>query len=145
MGLSKGAETREYFARTSALVVVFTVILTTNFVGIMSILTGDVTGTTNRFPIYVLLTAIVFVAVIMIMEAADAEGRLVIQAAIVSGLLGFVLVVFGGEGVIYALERPENVFDSRLLLYFVSAAVIATGLGYWGLRHWREFSRGPGL
>lgn len=145
MGLASGSNTREYIARTSALVAVFTVVLTTNFVGIMSILTGEASGTTARLPGYVLLTAVIFVAVILTMEAAEADGHLVIRAAIVSGLLGFVLVVFGGEGLIFAIEQPEEVFDSQLLLYFVSAAVIATGLGYWGLRHWREFSRGPGL
>lgn len=144
MALSSGSTTREYIARTSAIVAAFTVILTVNFVGIMSIITGDASGTTGRFPVYVFLTAIVFVAVILIMEAAEADGHLVIRAAIVSGLLGFVLIVFGGEGLIFAFEHPDQVFDTRLILYFLSAAVIATGLGYWGLRHWREFSR-PGL
>lgn len=141
MALASGAATREYFARTSALVVVFTIFLTTNFVGIMAIVTEGTTGTMDRFPWYVFLTAVIFVSVILIMEAADSDGHMVIRAAVTASLLGFVLVIFGGEGIIYAVERPDEVFNSRLLLYFLSAAVIATGLGYWGLRHWREFSK----
>lgn len=145
MALATGTNTREYFARTSLLVAVFTVVLTVNFVGVMAVLTGEASGTTGRFPWYVLLTAIIFVAVILIMEAAEADGRLVIRAAVTSAVLGLVLVIFGGEGIVYAATAPAEVFDTRLILYFVSAAVIATGLGYWALRHWREFSRGPGF
>lgn len=142
---SSVADTREYFARTSALVVAFTVVLTVNFVGIMAIITGDATGTTGRFPWYVFLTAVVFVAVILAMEAAGADGRLVIQSAVTAAVIGFVLIVFGGEGIAYAVTNPDGIIDLRLLLYFLSAAVIATGVGYWGLRHWREFRSGGGF
>lgn len=145
MSLRRRPTTREYMARTSLLVAVFTVVLTINLVGIMAVITGEVTGTTGRFPWYVLLTAIAFVAVILIMEAAEADGALVIRAAVTAAAIGFVFIVFGGEGLIFAWEEPEEVFDSQLLLYFMSAAVIATGLGYWLLRHWREFNRGSRL
>lgn len=140
MDLTMGTRDTEYFARTSALVVAFTVVLTTNFIGLMALFTGEAAGTTGRLPWYVFLTAVVFVAVIIVMEAADAEGRLVIRAAVTTAVIGFILIVFAGEGIIYAFEQPGDVFTSRLLLYFLSAAVIATGLGYWVLRHWREFS-----
>ncbi len=143
MGLTSGASTREYYARTSALVVIFTVILTTSFVGIMSLITGDATDTARRIPWYVFFTAVVFVGIILVMEAANSEGRLVIRAAVTSALLGFLLIILAGEGIIYAITHPDEVFNSRLLLYFLSAAVIATGLGYWALRHWREFTKSP--
>lgn len=142
MGLTVGVRDTDYVARTIGLVVVFTVVLTTNFIGVLALVTGEVTNTTGRLPWYVFLTAVVFVAVIIVMEAADADGRLVIQSAVTAGAIGFLLIVLAGEGIVYAIYSPEDVFNLRLLLYFLSAAVIATGLGYWALRHWREFS-GP--
>ena len=54
-------------------------------------------------------------------------------------VVGLVLVGFAGEGVVYAVRDPEAVFGRQLIVYFVAAALICTGLGYWLLRHWREF------
>lgn len=145
MGMTVGTRDTEYFARTSGLVVLFTIVLTTNFIGVMALLTGEASGTMARLPWYVFLAAVVFVAVIIVMEAADAAGQLVLRAAVTASVLGFGLIVLAGEGVVFAVEQPSDVFNSRLLLYFLSAAVIATGLGYWALRHWREFSDGRNL
>ena len=44
------------------------------------------------------------------------------------------------EGVLFAFRNPELVFVSQLVYYFIAAALIGTGIGYWGVRHWREFA-----
>lgn len=135
-------EDGDYYIRTTVLVAAFTVILTTNFVGAMGLLTGQVTGTTERLPFYVLLGAIVFVGTILVLEASGYDGRAVLTAAVTASAFGFVFVVLGGEGLVFAWHDPDAILTSQLLVYFVAAAVIGTGLGYWGLRHWREFARG---
>lgn len=140
MGVRSWARQREYLARTSLLVAVFTVILTTNFVGTMAILTDEAAAVATRLPYYVLLAAIVFVATILLLEEGRYDGRSVLTAAITAGVLGFVFISLGGEGVVYAIRNPGEILTSQLLIYFIAAAVIATGLGYWGLRHWREFA-----
>ncbi|WP_175507111.1 hypothetical protein [Halostagnicola kamekurae] len=33
------------------------------------------------------------------------------------------------------------VFTTNTLVYLLSAAIICTGIGSWGFRHWREFAR----
>lgn len=132
---------RTYAVRTSLLVVAFTVILTTNFVGAMALLTEESLTITDRLPFYVLLAAIVFVATILILElAGNYDGRIVISTAITAGVLGFIFIFFGGEGIRHILLNPGEILTSHLLVYFLAAATIATGLGYWGLRHWREFA-----
>lgn len=145
MTLGRRAARHDYFLRTSLLVSVFTVVLTINFVGAMAIITGEATDTGSRLPLYVFSAAVVFVSVIVVLEAAEYDGPSVLITAVTACLLGFVFIAFGGEGVMYALTDPEAVFDSQLLIYFASAAVIATGVGYWGIRHWREFTRGAGI
>lgn len=136
-----GDGTDDYFLRTSLLVAAFTVVLTTNFVGAMGLLTGAVTGTTGRLQYYVLAAAVVFVAVILILEASGYDGRRVLTAAVTAAVLGFVFIALGAEGLVFAWNDPDAILTSQLLVYFVAAAVIGTGLGYWGLRHWREFAR----
>jgi hypothetical protein len=42
--------------------------------------------------------------------------------------------------VIYAVTDPDEIVASQVLVYFVAAALICTGVGVWGLRHWREFA-----
>lgn len=127
--------------RTVILVAIFTVVLTTNFIGIMSFITEGAPGATGRLPMYVLATSVVFVASIILLELSEYDGRSVLTASLTAGILGFVFITLGGEGLVYAWRDPDDVITSQLLVYFVAAAVIGTGLGYWALRHWREFTR----
>lgn len=139
MGVRGLVEQREYLARTSLLVAIFTVVLTTNFVGTMALLTDEAAGVNTRLPYYVLLAAIVFVGTILLLEEARYGGRTVLTAAVTAGVLGFVFIFLGGEGIVFMLRNPGDILTSQLLIYFLAAAVIATGLGLWALRHWREF------
>lgn len=117
-----------------------TFVLTASFVGALSF--GRVPDLWSRVPWYLIAAAAVFVGTIVLLERHDAPGGTIIVTAIVIGLVGFVAVTLGVEGVIFAFQHPEAVFDSRLLLYFMAAALAATGIGYWALNHWREFTAG---
>lgn len=138
MGLDRGDE-RRYMLRTAALVVAFTAILTTNFIGLMGLVTDGPSAASGRVPFYVLAAAVVFVAALLLLETAEYDGRTVLTASVTAAALGGVLVGLGVEGLIYAWSNPDEVVASQVLVYFLAAAVIATGVGYWGLRHWREF------
>lgn len=141
MDLGGRDDGRQYILRTSVLVAAFTLILTTNFVGLMGLLTERPAATSGRIPYYVLAGAVLFVGAILLLETAGYDGRTVLTAAVTAATLGFVLVGLGAEGVIFAWHNPEAIIASQLLVYFLAAAVIATGVGYWALRHWREFAR----
>jgi high-affinity Fe2+/Pb2+ permease len=52
----------------------------------------------------------------------------------------FVTVTLSGEGLVYAAANPAEVLVSRTLLYFLAAGLVGTGVAYWALRHWREFT-----
>lgn len=130
--------------RIGALIAACTLLLTINFVGIIAALSGEVSGIDSRIPWYLLLAAVIFVGTIVLLESNGADGKTIIASAVFTGIASFVLVLFGGEGVRYAATEPGTVLDPQLTLYFFTAALVATGLGYWGLRHWREFTRdGP--
>lgn len=141
MAVRKLMAKRRYLARTSLIVAGFTVILTVSFIGAMAVMTGEATRAMDRLPYYILLAAVVFVATILRLEEAGYDGRSVLTAAVTVGVLGFILILLDGEGLWFALQHPDDILLSQLLIYFLAAATIATGLGYWGLRHWREFAR----
>lgn len=131
---------REFFLRVLAIIGVCTLLLTASFVGVLALLSGELTATSSRIPWYLVVTSFVFVGTIILLEEGDAEGSTIIVSAVLSSALGFVLVSLAVEGVIFAITYPERVFVSQLVLYFFSAGLIGTGVGYWGLNHWREFS-----
>lgn len=122
-------------------VVGFTVVLTAAFVGLVAHLSADVAGFGGRIPFYVLVMAVAFLLALWQLDEADRDGITVLVAvtgiAVVAGVLGGLAV----EGFRYIVLSPSAVLNSSLLVYFLSAAIICTGLGSWGLRHWREFTR----
>jgi hypothetical protein len=129
-----------------------TVVLTACFVGVLALVSGEITGFGDRLPLYAVAMGAAFVAALLRTERrygpdapGDTEGGRFDGAAILTTAVGVavaaVLVVsLAGEGVVYAMSSPEAVVTSTLFLYFVAAGLIATGLGYWGVRHWREFA-----
>lgn len=127
-----------FLARVGALVVGCTAVLTLSFFGIVAILTGDAAGIGTRLPFYALGMAAVFVAAVVGLEQRRREGRAVLAAASLLAVGGGLLLTLGGEGVAYAGRNPEQVLGSGHVLYLVAAGLIATGIGYWGLHHWRD-------
>jgi hypothetical protein len=144
-------------ARATLAVGASTVVLTACFVGVLALVRGAVAGFGDRLPIYAVVIGAAFVAALLRAEqrygpdapgpgAADGGGfggGAILTTALGVAVATVVLVSFAGEGVVYALRLPDAVVTSTLFLYFVAAGLIATGLGYWGLRHWREFATGP--
>lgn len=132
---------REAFARTGPVIVVCTLALTATFVGVVGLVSGKAGGVVARFPLYVLAGAVVFVGALLVLEQSRHDGRTVLAGAALVGAVGFVLASLGTEGIVYALTYPDDVVASHLFVYLLSAAIIASGLGYWSVRNWRGVSR----
>jgi len=131
---------RGYAPRPVAFVFVSSILLTACFVGVLGLLSGDLTDTNSRLPIYFLGMAVVFVITMFGLIRYDADGLTAMLGTIGISLLGLLLVGLAGEGLIYGIQYPSRVFGSTLLLYFLAAGLIGTGLGYWLLAFWREFT-----
>lgn len=131
--------TREPAARIGALVCGCTLVLTASFLGVVSLTTGAAVGLTDRVPYYVLAMAIAFVAGIVGLEGRRrVGGRRILGAAIGLALTVFAVVGLGTEGVVYAVRSPERVVASQVLVYFLAAGLVGTGIAFWAVRHWRE-------
>lgn len=131
--------TQRVALRVGLLISACTVLLTASFVGFIAALEGRIHGFDNRVQWYLALAAVVFVVTIVLLELNDAGGKTILVAAIVFGVISFVLFFLGFEGIVFTIEHPEQIIP-RVLIYFFSAALVATGFGYWALRHWREFT-----
>lgn len=127
-------------------VLVSTLALTASFLGVVGLFTGEVAGWNLRLPFYVLVMALAFVGAIVAFEEGYREARIVLQLAVGVGAGAFLLVTFGGEGVAYLLQNPQQVVGSQLLFYILAAGLITAGIGYWALNHWSELKlTGPHL
>lgn len=131
-----------FYVRAGAIITASTVVLTAAFVGVVALAARGTVGVDERFPFYVLAMAVTFVASLLVLDDQDIPGVSVIGATIGLSFTAFVVLGLAAEGVVYAIENPDVVVASPLLAYFVSAGLIATGLTYWGLNHWREFVGG---
>lgn len=128
--------------RLTLYVTVSTLFLTSAFFGVVAVITGSVTAFEQRFPFYVLLSALAFVTVLLLLEDEEEPGSPILFSTVVVGAMALVGFSLAGEGFLYARANPDQVAGSELLFYFVAAALICTGLGYWAIHHWREFA-GP--
>lgn len=133
------SDSQRVIAQVSALIVACTLLLTAGFVGFIAAISGELGGFEARIQWYFAVAALVFVATIVLLELNDAGGATIITSATVVGVLAFLLIFLAAEGVLFTLDNPETVELSRLVV-FASAALVATGIGYWALRHWREFT-----
>lgn len=134
---------RGFFLRVSLLISVCTLILTASFVGVLSFLSGHIMGLQGRTPWYIVVAAVVFVATVILLEGYGATGQTIIVTAIITTAAAGLAIPLAIEGVYFAIRFPEEVFVSQLVLYFFAAGLFGTGLGYWGLNHWREFTGRP--
>lgn len=122
-----------------------TLLLTASFLGVVALTTGSVIGSAVRLPFYVLTMAVAFVGAIIMFEDELHDGMQILQLAALTGAATFFLVMLGGEGVAFVVQRPGQVLSSQLLFYFLAAGLIGSGLGYWGLYHWSEVTESAGL
>lgn len=130
------------FHRAGALVAASTLVLTASFVGFVGLATGAVAGTLSRLPAYVLALAVAFVGTLVYYEETGRRYSRSLRAAGYVAAASFLLVGFGGEGIVYVLVAPGEVFGTRLFAYLLSAGLIGSGVGYWGWRNWRALGAG---
>jgi hypothetical protein len=131
---------REFVARAGGAVVASTVVLTASFVGILSFMTGSASDVGARLPFYVLAMALTFAGTIFVLDEPTADGVRVIVATVGVAVASFVFTALSAEGFVYAIRYNQRMLASNLLVYFVAAGLICTGLAFWALRHWREFA-----
>lgn len=136
--------TNDFMTRALAVIGVSTFILTASFIGILAIISQSPPGLSSRVPFYLIVMGLAFVATILVLEEYGTVGRVVIVTAGVIGLLTFVATTLTIEGVLFASYEPARVFSQQLVFYFIAAALIGTGIGYWAIQHWREFATQPG-
>ena len=141
--MSSSPDRRRFYTRISLVMAACTLVLTFSFIGILAVIAGEVSAPAGRLPWYLVLAAMAFVATIVILEVYGATGREIIVTASITGIWAFVVVTLSVEGIIYTINNPEEVFVSQLVLYFLAAGMLGSGIAYWALHHWREFTGRP--
>lgn len=131
---------RDVLVQAGPLICATTLALTAAFLGIVGIASGNAGGLVGRLPLYVLAGSVGFVAALLVTEHSDYYGREALVSAAVIGAVGFVMIGLGTEGVVYGINHPDAVVASHLSVYLLSAAMIASGIGYWTVRNWRDLS-----
>jgi hypothetical protein len=134
-----GDATWERILQAVVFVGVSTLVLTATFLGLVALVSGQLVGVEARLPGYVLAMAVAFIGGLLAVEAKTGDGRQGIATAGGLAVSILVLVTLAGEGVAFALRQPQRLVVSQVLSYVVAAGVLATGLTYWTLLHWREF------
>lgn len=131
---------RDVLPKAVGLIGVSTLVLTLAFLGVLAIVSGGNPGIGGRIPVYLLLSAAVFVVFIVLLEQRDLDGRTVLVSTSSIALTTGALAWLVGEGIVYTVERTNEVLASQTIVYLLAAAVACTGLFYWTLNHWREFT-----
>jgi len=129
---------RDVLARAGPLICATTLALTAAFLGIVGIVSGETGGLVGRLPLYVLAGSVGFVGALLAVEHSEYYGRPALATASGVGIVGFVMIGLGTEGVVYGLTNPDAVVASHLFVYLLSAAIVASGVGYWTVRNWRD-------
>lgn len=137
--MSIDASTKRFLARMAAIVGCSSLLLTASFVGVLAIATGSLGNVGSRIPAYLLVMAVAFVVTVVALERNEVDGRLILMTTVVVSGATFLLALLAVEGVFYTMRDPGAVINSQLVYYLLAAGIVATGLGFWSLNHWREF------
>lgn len=132
---------RTYYKRGALIMGSSTLILTFSFIGFLAFISGELAGVSDRVAWYITIAALVFAAIILLLERKESSGRTIIVSALVSSVVSFVVLSLAIEGLLFAVNHPEAVITSKLVLYMFAAGLFGTGITYWGINHWREFSQ----
>lgn len=135
---------REYLIQAITVVGVSTLVLTASFVGILALMSGRLGVAGERLPWYALAMGVAFVSAVLGLSHQEADAETVLLASSGLGVITLVMSLLAVEGVMYAITAPEKVFASHLVVYFLAAGLIATGLTFWLVTYWREFIGSPG-
>lgn len=132
---------RRLLATYVGVVAVSTLSVTSAIIGVVAVVNGEATAFESRIPYYVFFMALVFTALVFLLERNLEDGRRILALSFALAALAFVVALLGVEGVIYGLDNPDQVL-SNITLYFLSAGLACTGIVYWAIHHWREFVSG---
>lgn len=132
----------DFRVRAGLVVGVSTFVLTAAFMGVLGLVSGEVAEIGQRLPYYLIVAGGAFVGTVILLEEHGAAAEVIIVSAVVTGALALLAVSLSVEGLVFAYHHPERVLLSQLVLYFIAAALIGTGIAYWGVNHWRELT-GP--
>ncbi|MFC3958118.1 hypothetical protein [Halovivax cerinus] len=117
-----------------------TVLLTLAFVGVAVVVEGQIVGdVSTRLPVYVLVFALGFIVSLLKLDNRNRDGMQILIATAGIGTVAALLVGLATEGAVYLVDSPEALLHRGLIVVFLAAGIICTGLGIWGVRHWREF------
>lgn len=141
MSLSR-AYSRERAYRLGGVVVGSTLTLSASFFGVVAMATGEAGGALGRMPYYILATAAAFVGALVLLEEWRLDGETVLRVSAGVAAAAFLLVGLSVEGVVFVLRYPDAVVSSQLFVYVLSAGMMATGIGFWTARHYRELKGG---
>jgi len=139
--MSQPVLSRDVLPKAVGLIGVSTLLLTLAFLGILAIASeGGNPGIGVRAPVYLLLASAVFVTFVVLLEQRDLDGRTVLVSTSSIALATGAMAWLVGEGVVYTINNRSEVLASQTVVYLLAAAVACTGLFYWTLNHWREFT-----
>ena len=133
-------ETQRFYFRITVIIALCTLIITFSFLGVLAFIAGEPEAPLARLPWYLVIGAAAFVASIVLLEQMGGRSRDTLVTATVNGVFVIIIATLSVEGFLYTVRNPEEVFVSQLVLYFIAAGLAGTGVAYWALRHWREYT-----
>lgn len=131
---------RKLAASAVLLVAASTLLTASAMMGGLALLTGSAAGIGSRIPYYVLGGAAVFTALVVWLELRIDDGLTIISVSLAVGVVAFLLLGLGVEGLFFGYRNPDRML-SNVFVYLLAAGLISTGLTFWAVRHWREFTR----
>lgn len=141
MAHSQFRSNRPVLVRVGWLVAASTLVLTFAFFGLLAFASTEPSGIGGRVPYYVFGAAVTFAAALIGLDRRARDGKNLLVVAAAFAFVAFVFVTLGIEGIAYAFRRPSEALAVQKVLYVIAAALVSTGLGYWGINHWRELAR----
>ena len=131
---------RKLAAVTVVLIAASTLLTASAMMGGLALFTGSAAGIGGRVPYYVLAGAAVFTALVVYLEMQIDDGLTIISVSLAVGMVALFLRGLGVEGLYFGYRNPDRML-SNLFVYLLAAGLISTGVIFWAVRHWREFTR----
>ena len=131
---------RKLAAATVVLIAASTLLTASAMMGGLALFTGSAAGIGGRVPYYVLAGAAVFTALVVYLEMQIDDGLTIISVSLAVGMVALFLLGLGVEGLYFGYRNPDRML-SNLFVYLLAAGLISTGVIFWAVRHWREFTR----
>ncbi len=120
-------------------VTLFTLIFALATVGLIGLVNGENVGSEQRLGVYVLFSSVLFITTIYSIEKTGRRNAFeVIKVVMAITILGFVLASLSGEGLVRVMQGTE--YTLQIYLYLITGGLVCSGVGYWAIRHWKEYT-----